>query len=237
MTSFEWLTVAYLAAITAAGWWRQAPRRLRAAGYAALAIALVIVARFTAPSGVRVWLPHLYLVLGYWLPALLTPVPMSDGFQRALAAADARVWSAAQNVVGRPLEPVGTVGSSSLGSSRYILSGALGWFELAYLLCYPIVPISFIAVRVKGTEDDTVRFGSPYSLPASHATVLFRGPLHGPLDFSRPGFPGGSPRSTCASSNISVMASTRFQAVTWPWLLRRRWPSPPSGPKQEQRSA
>jgi hypothetical protein len=158
MTSFEWLTVAYLAAITAAGWRRQAPRRLRAAGYAALAIALVIVARFTAPSGVRVWLPHAYLVLGYWLPALLTPVPTSDGFQRALAAADARVWSAAQDVVGRPLEPVGSVGSSSLGSSRYIRSGALGWFELAYLLCYPIVPISFIAVRVKGTEDDTVRF-------------------------------------------------------------------------------
>jgi membrane-associated phospholipid phosphatase len=158
MTSYEWLTIAYLAGITAAGWRRRSPRRLRAAGYAAVAIALVIVARFTAPSAVRAWLPHAYLVLGYWLPALLTPVPTSDGFQRRLAAADARLWSAARIALKRPSEPAEGRGSSRLGSSRYIKSGALGWFELAYLLCYPIVPISFSIVWVRGIEEDAVRF-------------------------------------------------------------------------------
>jgi len=158
MTSFEWLTIAYLAVITAAGWRRQSPRRLRAAGYAALAIALVIVARFTASSAVRAWLPHAYLVLGYWLPALLTPVPTSDGFQRRLAAADAHLWSAARSALETQWEPGEGGGSSRLPSSRYIKRGALGWFELAYLLCYPIVPISFSIVWVRGIEEDAVRF-------------------------------------------------------------------------------
>jgi membrane-associated phospholipid phosphatase len=137
MTSFEWLTIIYLAGIIAAGWGRQSPRRLRAAGYAAVAIALVIVAGFTAPPAVRAWLPHAYLVLGYWLPALLTPVPASDGFQRRLAAADARLQA---------------------GWTWRFPSWSAHWFELAYLLCYPIVPLSFTIVWTRGTAEDAVQF-------------------------------------------------------------------------------
>ena|SRR5438876_6983254 len=148
MTSYEWLTIAYLALVTAAGWQRQSPRRLRAAGYAALAIALVIVARFTGSSAVRAWLPHAHLVLGYWLPALLTPVPTSDGFQRRLAAADARLWSAAQSALKTQWERAAGGGSSRLRSSRYIKSGALGWFELAYLLCYVVDVISGLLMGI-----------------------------------------------------------------------------------------
>jgi len=158
MTSFEWLTLVFFAGVTAAGWGRQSPRRLRAAGYAALAIALVIVARFAAPPAVRAWLPHAYLVLGYWLPALLTPRPPGDGFQRRLAAADARLRSAARSALTTQWQPADGCGSSRPGSSRYIKSGALGWFELAYLLCYPIVPISFGIVWVRGIEEDVARF-------------------------------------------------------------------------------
>lgn len=166
MTSFEWVTLAYLAGVTAAGWRRRSPRRLRAAGYAALAMAFVIVACFTAPWAVRAWLPHAYLVLGYWLPALLTPVPMSDGFQRRLAAADAHFWPGASSAPMRHwssapqshLEPAKGAGSRCFASSRYITRAAHSWFELAYLLCYPIVPVSFSIVWVRGTDEDAVRF-------------------------------------------------------------------------------
>ena len=148
MTSYEWLTIAYLALVTAAGWQRQSPRRLRAAGYAALAIALVIVARFTASSAVRAWLPHAYLVLGYWLPALLTPLPPGDGFQRRLAAADARLWSATRSALKTQRQPAEGGGSSRPGGSRHIKSGALGWFELAYLLCYVVDVISGLLIGI-----------------------------------------------------------------------------------------
>jgi membrane-associated phospholipid phosphatase len=137
MTSFEWLTLVYLAGITAAGWGRRSPQRLRAAGYAALAIVLVIVACSTAPWAVRAWLPHAYLVLGYWLPAMLTPVPTSDGFQRRLAAAEA--------FLGSP-------------DVRRLPAWVMHWFELSYLFCYPIVPISFSVVWARGTAEDVERF-------------------------------------------------------------------------------
>jgi membrane-associated phospholipid phosphatase len=136
MTSFEWLTIGYLAALTAAGWWRGSPQRLRMSGYTALATALVIVARFAAPWGVRVWLPHAYLMLGYWLPALLTRVPPGDRFEQWLRTADARLWPGVWRIPA--------------------WSGH--WFEIAYLLCYPIVPISFIIVRARGSDDEVTRF-------------------------------------------------------------------------------
>ena len=137
ITSFEWLTLAYLAGIVAASWRLRSPQWRRAAGYAALVMALVIVACFTAPWAVRAWLPHAYLVLGYWLPVLLTPVPTPSGFQRRLAAADARLW------------PNGV---------RRLPAWMVHWFEMAYLLCYPIVPVSFSVIWVTGTPEDVVRF-------------------------------------------------------------------------------
>jgi hypothetical protein len=146
ITSFEWLTLAYLSGITAASWRLRSPQRLRAAGYAALVMALVIVACFTAPWAVRAWLPHAYLVVGYWLPALLTPVPMSDVFQRRLAAADARLRLCLRSAPERQ------------ASSPNIDRAVRGWFEMAYLLCYPIVPVSFSIVWLTGTSEDVVRF-------------------------------------------------------------------------------
>ena len=137
MTSFEWLALLYFAGITAAGWGRRSPRRRYAAVCAAFAVTLVIVACLTMPWAARAWLAHAYLLLGYWLPALLTPVPTSDGFQRWLAATDARLRSA---------------------DGGRLPAWVTHWLELSYLLCYPIVPISFSIVWARGTAEDVVRF-------------------------------------------------------------------------------
>jgi membrane-associated phospholipid phosphatase len=110
---------------------------MRVTGYTALAIALVIVARFAAPWRVRVWLPHAYLMLGYWLPALVTRVPPSDRFERWLRTADARLWP---------------------GGAWRVPAWSGHWFEIAYLLCYPIVPISFVIVWLRGTDDEVTRY-------------------------------------------------------------------------------
>jgi hypothetical protein len=138
LTSFEWLAVAYFAFVVAAA--PRAARSVRGWLYAAAAIALVIVAGLTSPAPVRAWLPHVYLVLGYWIPAAFTPAPNDDRFERWLAAADARLWC---------LTPTWHVSDTGRTGTA---------FELAYLLCYPMVPAAFTVLYLRGDVRDVERF-------------------------------------------------------------------------------
>jgi mono/diheme cytochrome c family protein len=102
--------------------------------------AIVAVSRVLGADA-RLWLGHLYLVAGYWLPALL--VTRSPHRFEA--------W----------LGSFGTFGSfGSFGPFRSF--GAFGWVrelcELAYLCCYPIVPAAFLTVFLNGSVADTDRF-------------------------------------------------------------------------------
>jgi membrane-associated phospholipid phosphatase len=136
MTPFEWIALAYFILMPLA-----AARSARPSGwrYALGAILLVIVARFGASREARAWLPHAYLVLGYWIPAAFTP-GINHAFERWLARTDVRLGSS------RP--------SPSQAGRRYTHHG----FELAYLLCYPLVPAAFTVVFIAGNPDDITRF-------------------------------------------------------------------------------
>src|SRR5919106_4719142 len=123
MTPFEWLALMYFAACAVMA---ARAARIRAVLYAAGAMLLVIVARFTLPWEGRAWLPHAYLVLGYWIPAAFTPRPLNHRFEEWLCRSDERLFGSWKVDVPRP-------GTSHL-------------FELAYLLCYPIVPAAFAVV-------------------------------------------------------------------------------------------
>lgn len=124
MNLAEGLTIVYVAAIVAAAWERRAPRRRQAALLSVATIAGVVCAP-RAPGAVRAWLPHAYLVIAYWIPALLTRGP-DEVFERRLSELDARL---------RRLVP------------RMRISPVLGqWFEWTYLLCYPLVPAAFVVV-------------------------------------------------------------------------------------------
>jgi membrane-associated phospholipid phosphatase len=85
---------------------------------------------------VRFWLGHLYLVAGYWIPALVSVRSGDGAFEQWLRTSDT-AW-------------------------RVRLNGAPAWLvhagELGYLLCYPMVPASFLAVWVGGTNVDVNRF-------------------------------------------------------------------------------
>ena len=133
MTLFEWLAILYFGAI-ALGAHRHAT--WRGWLYVAGAILLVIVARFAAPWPLRVWLPHVYLVLGYWIPAAFTSA-INTKFESWLARADGRLG------YSRPRD-------NDRRTSHL--------FELAYLLCYPLVPVAFAVVFSRGTSQDVVRF-------------------------------------------------------------------------------
>ena len=133
MTPFEWLALAYFILMPLA-----AARTAPARGwlYAIGAILLVIVARLFLPWEARAWLPHAYLVLGYWIPAAFAP-RLNAAFESWLAEADRRL------------------GGSGLGTGRV---RATSLSEVAYLLCYPLVPAAFAIVFVLGTRLDVTRF-------------------------------------------------------------------------------
>ena len=135
MTSFEQLALIYFSVMAVA-----ARRHARPRGwvYVAGAIVLVIVARFRAPWEVRAWLPHAYLVLGYWIPAAFVPMPFNDHFEEWLRRTDERLF-----------------GSWGLGVGRWRTRHV---FELAYLLCYPIVPLAFAVVFLRGDAGAITRF-------------------------------------------------------------------------------
>jgi len=83
-------------------------------------------------------MPHAYLVLGYWIPAAFAP-PLNTGFEAWLRRAD-----------------------GALGLGRWTLGVTwdlgFGIWELAYLLCYPLVPAAFLMVFIGGTRADVMRF-------------------------------------------------------------------------------
>ena len=92
MLSFEWLAGAWFAAMFAAAALTSGPKSRRAIvmlGCAALA-SIIGASAARGSIALRLWLPHLYLVAGYWLPALLVTAPaFPTRFERWLAGTDA----------------------------------------------------------------------------------------------------------------------------------------------------
>ena len=92
-------------------------------------------------ANIRLWLGHLYLIAGYWLPALLV-TRSPKRFER---------WLNSFGSFGSfgPFGSFGTFGSF----------GAFGAFgELAYLCCYPVVPAAFLTVYLNGSIAEVDRF-------------------------------------------------------------------------------
>jgi hypothetical protein len=138
MIPFERLAIAYFLILLIAA--PRAPRWRRGVLYACAAIALVIVARFALPWPGRAWIALAYLVLGYWIPAVFTG-PRNERFERWLVAADARLGLGVQ-----------------LAPTRHVAGTLTALLELAYLMCYPMVPATFAIVFAYGSERDVVAY-------------------------------------------------------------------------------
>jgi membrane-associated phospholipid phosphatase len=197
MTPFEWLAIAYFVILPIASF--AVPVRRRGVLYALGAIALVIVARFTLPAWGRAWAAHAYLVLGYWIPAAFV-VARNEAFEAWLARADATLAS---------LSPL--FGPKARSRSR--LRTAI--FELAYLLCYPLVPAGFLVVLLDGTPSDVNWFwlavlGSGYACYATLPWAAARPPRV--IDSARA---APEPHSLSAL-NRAVLGRVSHQLVTFP---------------------
>jgi membrane-associated phospholipid phosphatase len=199
MTPFEWLALVYFAACVAIA---ARARSHRGVLYGAAAAFLVIVACFTLPWQARAWMPHAYLVLGYWIPATFTPAPRADRFEQWLCRADQRI-----------------LGNRDWGIAR---SRAQHLFELAYLLCYPMVPAAFTVVFLLGAPADIVKFWvavllAGYVCYGTLPWTVARPPRL--LDAARGGMPAGtsSPEALLlARINAHVLGRVSHNLNTFP---------------------
>jgi membrane-associated phospholipid phosphatase len=142
----EWIVVAYFAYLAGAAVVVprvSRPQRRRAIGTAiAVVIAVLTVAAFGRSAVLwRDWMPLVYILLGYWLPALLV-----TGTNQAL---ELRLLTLDRRWLG-----TGHVTTISERAPRPVVE----LLELAYLFCYPIVPIGFACLYVAGLREESDRF-------------------------------------------------------------------------------
>jgi membrane-associated phospholipid phosphatase len=135
---FEGVAAAYFVLLAVGGTIAPVPIRDRARAIAACGLVVFVIAAAvrTLPHNVRAWLPLLYLVLGYWLPAMLTRTPGETRFEAWLRRSDV-AWRSFIPAPG-PL--------------------AAGVLELAYLACYVVVPAAFLTAWQYGTIDQVDRY-------------------------------------------------------------------------------
>jgi membrane-associated phospholipid phosphatase len=132
-----------LVALARSGWIEQTSAgRLKATLLAAMGAAVPVLAAsplLASMPWLRDWAPLLCLPLGYWAPAALVrgPRPM---FEKWLWRTEVRAWQHIEPVVAR--------------TPRWLLA----WFELAYLMVYPFVPLGFSIVYSMGSPTDVDRF-------------------------------------------------------------------------------
>lgn len=137
MLPFEQLAAAFFSALALAALaLHHRPAAWVAAVFSILLVIVVLVASRTVPAAVRGWLAPLYLVGGYWIPALLARGATAMHFERWLAGTEVR-WR-----------------RGAMRLPRWVSQLC----ELAYLLCYPLVPAAFAIVWLRGTAADGNRF-------------------------------------------------------------------------------
>jgi len=221
----EWIALVYFffLAATAGRAPVAASRRWQVIAVTAI-VALLILALALAPGGgvtliVRDWIPLLYLIAGYWSPALLVRAP-DERLERALLDFDRR-WlhrTGFRNVrfrtVDTTLEPSGSLPAQAretwTGRWRRLFV-ELG--ELSYLFCYPLVPIGFACLYLAGLRAEADRFW----------TVVFLAvfPCYGAL----PWLPTRPPRvvegaparhSTIRTLNLRILERASVKLNTFP---------------------
>ena len=138
MAAYEWVVVAYFSALTLAGWLLPvgSASRRKATSLGSAVLLTVFVVAMTGSWALRAWGSIVYLFAGYWMPALLVTATTERSFEAWLVRADTDLRRWLPRVPGA-LTPL---------------------LELAYLLCYPLVPLSFTIVWFVGDSMDVERF-------------------------------------------------------------------------------
>jgi hypothetical protein len=138
MLPFEGLVVAYLTFFAVATPFASVDTRQRVKT-ALIAVASAIVVYVMSrglPVTARLWLPFLYIPLGYWIPVPLVPAHHGGAFESWLRRSDESL-------------------SGVLRAMPNVLTYAA---EVGYLFCFPLIPVALSVVWLAGTQADVVRF-------------------------------------------------------------------------------
>jgi PAP2 superfamily protein len=208
MAAYEWIVVAYFSGLTLAAW--LAPvgltRRVEASALGVAVVVATVAVTTTASAALRAWSPHAFLIAGYWMPALLVPSVPERRFEEWLIRSDQRL----RRVLPSVPKPLGQLA------------------ELAYLLCYPLVPLSFAIIWLNGEGTDVRRFWlsvllSGYTCYVSLPWLVSRPPrLHREHHTNPRGLPGINARllgcvshrlNTFPSGHVAVAAAAAVSVV------------------------
>lgn len=111
------------------------------AGRLRVLVASVLVLVSIVTVGMPSVMPLVYLLIGYWLPALLVSAPNTRLGERLLAF-DHQLFGRA-------------------GLTTFVAKAPrllVEYFELAYLFCYAVVPIGWVWLVLAGHQDQSSRF-------------------------------------------------------------------------------
>jgi PAP2 superfamily len=169
-----------------------ARRRLRPA---VLSLATLVSILTIGMPGV---VPLLYLLVGYWLPALIVDTP-DRRFEQRLLDADRRLF--------------GREGLSRF--ERRAPRAIIEYLELAYLLCYAVVPAGYACLLLTGHDADAIdRFWSVVLLAAFPCYGLLPWmPTRAPRAIEPP---RGATRSSFRELNLAVLNRASVQWNTFP---------------------
>jgi hypothetical protein len=161
-----------------------------AVGVSLMTAAMVILLHW-APGPLRLIAPGLYLIAGYWLPALVVGTRENGGTSRF------ETWLAATDTRLRPRLP-------------RVPGSLVALAETAYLLCYPIVPLSLAIVWWSGGADAVPRFWTTVLVAglACYASL--------PWLLSRPPNQSGLQTLALRTVNRSVLATVSHRWTTFP---------------------
>jgi hypothetical protein len=193
MAVSEWIVIVYFAALTAAAWLLPIlpAQRLQASALGGTVVLTTFGADLFAPYVVRAWAPIAYLIAGYWMPALIVTPAKDRRFEGWLIRSDRQLR---QFLPGVPRSLVHVV-------------------ELGYLLCYPLVPLSFGIVWLNGDAGDVERFWltvllSGYACYVSLPWLVSRPPRLQPGERTRQG--------ALEQLNAHVLGRVSHQLNTFP---------------------
>ena len=162
---------------------------------AALSIAVLISILLIGMPSV---MPLVYLLVGYWLPALLVHEP-NVRFERRLLNVDRRLF-----------------GSDGLARFERVAPRALvEYLELAYLFCYTVVPAGYTCLLLAGHDAAAIdRFWSVVLLASFVCYGLLPWlPTRAPRAIERP---VGAMRSSIRGWNLAVLNRASVQWNTFP---------------------
>ena len=193
------MTAAYFAYLAGMALWAPVSRQRKAQVFVISMMALLAIFIIGMPH----IMPLAFLLIGYWLPALLVRAP-DLRFEQRLLNFDYRLF-----------------GASGLQQfERRAPRLLVEYLELAYLLCYAVVPAGFACLLLAGRGPDAIdRFWSIVLLASFVCYGLLPWlPTRAPRAIERPPIEGPqvAARSTIRQLNLAVLNRASVQWNTFP---------------------